>query len=744
MRRDKDFSDFDSLFGEKKSADEFEEKTEDAMMPDYDENQEKESENQEKESEIQEDDQRTVVLKPLRTDDIEEMTDSEKEKDSEEQNASPVNEEIAMFFTQEIDQPAAAIRMRDLEQKNLTETQVSKDDFQKSPSAESDVDVQRLLDHEAAQDLLQMEEADARYKEKRRKKKKKKNRHLFGKFLSFVQMIVSVVTILVLIYYDLVPEKYLILGGAALGGLFVLTFVMQYGRGIHILGKLISLILSAVMIIGIVYLGKTMSTIDTVTTVKNYQTDKVAVAVLADSKYETIEDVLGESFGVMAASDKTKIEQAISQIEENHNTTIKTQDYNSYSELVEDLYSGKINVIIYNQAMEELIEDQNEGFLEKIRVLETESVQTEVLMDDVPDLPVTTEPFIVYLSGLDVYDGMDETSRSDVNIMACVNPVSKQILLVSVPRDAYVSIPGITADGEKDKLTHAGMYGVNYSIAAMENIFGVDINYYGRINFTAFLKMVDALGGVDVESDYAFSTYYKQYDPDTNVWEYFYYEKGMNHLDGRHALAFARERMNSAIGDYQRARNQEKVISALVEKLQSPAVLTGYTDLLESMEGHVDTNFTSQQLASLVKMQLNDGAQWNIVMSSVYGYASSEYCASYSEAPLDVEILDEDSIAAVKEVIDDLMAGKEIGEPRKTEIQDSYTMSESDADSDYYLHQHASDDEYDEFYWENGGADADGTENAPEAVKNKQQEMVEQQQEEQQQEEDNYEEEHYE
>lgn len=675
---------------------------------------------------------------------------------TEEEKIQPVNEEIAFFFADQNDQPTAALHLNGPEKPETLAEEKNEDDEalvqadeesteQADEAAESKDqvdDVQRLLDHEAAQDLQEMEEAEERYKKKRRKKKKKKkNRHLFGKFLSFVQMIISVVLICVLAYYDLVPEKYLIIGGAALGGLFVLTFAMQYKRGIHILGKLISLILSAVMVIGMVYLGKTMSTLDTVTAVKNYQTDKVAVVVLADSKYETIDDVLGEKFGIMTASDLAKVDRAIEQIEEAHNVTIKRQTYGSYTDLVNDLYSGKIKVMVYNQAMNELIEDQNEGFLEKIKILDTESVETEVLMDDVPDLPVTEEPFIVYLSGLDVYDGMEETSRSDVNIMACVNPVSKQILLVSVPRDAFVTIPGVTGEGGADKLTHAGMYGVNYSIAAMENIFDVDINYYGRINFTAFLMMVDALGGVDVDSDYAFSTYYKQYDPDTKVWEYFYYDKGINHLDGRHALAFARERMNSAIGDYQRARNQEKVITALVDKLQSPAVLTGYTGLLDSMEGHVDTNFTSQQLASLVKMQLNDGAKWNIVMSSVYGYPSSEYCASYGEAPLDVEILDSDSINAVKEVIADLFAGKVISEPRKTDIQEQYTMNESEADSDYYLHQHASDDEYDDFYWENGGADADGTQHAPDDVKRKQQEW-EQQQQEAPAEEEHYEEEY--
>ena len=161
--------------------------------------------------------------------------------------------------------------------------------------------------------------------------------------------------------------------------------------------------------------------------------------------------------------------------------------------------------------------------------------------------------------------------------------------------------------------------------------------------------------------------------------------------------------MNAAGGDYQRAKNQQKVIAALLEKIKSPAVLTGYTNLLSSLEGTMDTNFSSQQLASLVKMQLNDNAEWNIVSSTVYGYSSEEYCASYADSPLYVEILDDDSILAVKEVIDKLMAGEVISEPRVTDLQQIYEVDESDMEGDYYVNNHADDDEYDDFYWEHGG-----------------------------------------
>lgn len=550
-------------------------------------------------------------------------------------------------------------------------------------------------------------EAEERYRQREarlRKKaeKRRQNRHLGGKILAILQLILSVVFMGLIFKLDVLPTKYFIAASIILILLALICFLLQFRKHAHWAGKIISFIVILVMIFGSVYVAKTMFTLGSVTKVKTYQTDKIVIAVLADDPAQSLADAEDYKFGIMAGNDRSKVDLAITQMNSNLDSEIETVEYNSYSEQVEALYTGKIDAMIYNQALDELIEEKNPGFLEKIRIIDNFKVETEVLMEDVPDLPITKEPFIVFLSGMDVYGDLEQTSRSDVNIMACVNPTTKQVLLVSVPRDAYVEIPGITY-GEKDKLTHAGMYGIQYSIAAMEEIFDLDISYYVRINFTSLIMMVDALGGIDVESDYAFSTYYKQYNADTDTWTYYEYKKGMNHLDGIYALAFARERMNAAGGDYQRAKNQQKVIAALLEKIKSPAFLTGYTGLLSSLEGKMDTNFTSQQLASLVKMQLNDGADWNIVSSSVYGISSEEYCASYAGSPLAVEVLDDDSIEAVKEVIDKLMKGEVISEPRVTDIQEAYEVNGSNADDDYYVNNHADDYEYDDFYLEHGG-----------------------------------------
>lgn len=550
----------------------------------------------------------------------------------------------------------------------------------------------------SAEERLRQREAHLHKQAARRRQ----NKHTKGKVMAVVQLVLSITIMALLFAMNVLPTKYFVALGTLLFALVFLCFGLQFRPKAHWLGKAISAILCIALFIGNIYVARTWGTLNTVTQVKNYQIDRIIIAVMADDPAETIDDMEDYKFGIMAGLDRTKVDQAIEEINEGLQTRLDTYEYTSYNDLVEDLYSGTVDAMIYNQTLDELIEENNPGFVEKIKVIDDLEVKTEILMKDVPDLPITKEPFVLYLSGMDVYGELEQTSRSDVNIMACVNPVSKQVLLVSVPRDAYVPIPGIT-DGAYDKLTHAGMYGIQYSMAAMEDIFDLEIDYYVRVNFTALINMVDALGGIDVESDYAFSTYYKQYDEATDTWCYYEYKKGMNHLDGVYALAFARERMNAAGGDYQRARNQQKVIAALLGKIKSPAVLTGYADLLASLEGTMDTSLSSQQIASLVKMQLNDGAEWNIVSSSVYGYASDEYCASYGGSPLSVEILDDDSILAIQEVIDQLMAGEVISEPRVTDLQEAYEVDESDLEGDYYVNNHASDYEYDDFYWEHGG-----------------------------------------
>ena len=264
---------------------------------------------------------------------------------------------------------------------------------------------------------------------------------------------------------------------------------------------------------------------------------------------------------------------------------------------------------------------------------------------------ITKEPFVVYLSGVDNRGELTENARSDVNILAVVNPVTKQAALINTPRDYYVDLAGTES---KDKLTHAGLYGVETSMATLGNLYGVDVDHYIRINFAGFISIIDAIGGVDVYSDQAFTSVGSPgyYDPTT-------FAEGWNHLDGKSALAFARERHAFASGDIQRGINQMKVIDAMANKLKSPTVLMSFSKLMDAVSDCFVTSLSQEQISALVRMQLGDLANWDIESCSVTGSSGkSSQCYSAKGQSLYVMKPDESSVSKAKELIASVLGGE--------------------------------------------------------------------------------------
>lgn len=249
------------------------------------------------------------------------------------------------------------------------------------------------------------------------------------------------------------------------------------------------------------------------------------------------------------------------------------------------------------------------------------------------------DSFVMYLSGIDTYGSVAKRSRSDVNILAVVNTEAKEVLLLSTPRDAYVEYSA--TQGTKDKLTHAGIYGVEASMDALKRLYDVEIDYYVKINFTGFMEVVDALGGIEVYSDYDFS-----------VGTLKDYKKGYNKLNGIEALAFARERYSFPEGDYQRAKNQMEVIRAVVKKCVSSSMLVNYGSVMEALAGSFETNMPNEQIAALVRMQLSDRAQWEIISYTAEGTNTQAQTYSMPGQKLDVIQLSEESIAMAKQLIE--------------------------------------------------------------------------------------------
>lgn len=478
-----------------------------------------------------------------------------------------------------------------------------------------------------------------------KKVKKSKKKHTFGKFLAVLQGILSLVVLGLLLYLDVLPDKYVIVVAALMLILWIFAYFSQYTRKTHMAGKVESVILSIVLAFASYYLVSTNIFLGDVTS-SSIKVDSIVIVVLDDDPAETLADAADYTFGIQSTIDRTNVDSTIEQINENLGQEITTQEYDGLYEQVSALYSGEVGAIIYNEAFNENITEDFETFEEDIRILENVKIETEVAVD-ASDLEVTEEPFTIYITGIDTYGDISTTGRSDVNILVTVNPSTKQILLTTTPRDYYVEFPGVT-NGELDKLTHAGIYGVDCSVSTLEELYGIDIDYYAKVNFTSVVELVDLLGGITVYSEYAFTASSADYS----------FVEGYNDLDGEAALAFVRERKNLEGGDNQRGKNQMAVITALIQKAVSPSILKNYSSILSTLSGNFETNMDTEDITALVKMQLSDEAEWNIVSQSVTGTDSTDYCYSSPGQLLYVMVPDEESVAEASAQIQAVLDGE--------------------------------------------------------------------------------------
>ena len=374
----------------------------------------------------------------------------------------------------------------------------------------------------------------------------------------------------------------------------------------------------------------------------NYKVDKMIVAVRADDPAETLEDAADYTFGVQFSKGSDNMQAAVSDIQKQIGSEIQTTECDSVQTQAQQLLDEEVDAIIYNGAYTSLMEENVTDFSKKIKILYTFDIRVQLDFGNsgATDDSITKEPFTIYISGIDTYGEVSETSRSDVNLIAVVNPKTYQILLVTTPRDYYVPIPGVSG-GQKDKLTHAGIYGIDASMRTLGELYETDINYYARLNFTSLIDIVDTLGGVDVYSELAFQTGTKS-GCIVDV------QEGWNHLNGEQALAFSRER-HALDGDNQRGKNQQAVLTAMLRKCLSPTMLLKAGTIMNQVSSEVETNLSQAQINSLIKYQLNKNATWTIQSVAATGTNDKGYCYSSGDTPLFIMDPDED---VVQEIID--------------------------------------------------------------------------------------------
>lgn len=470
---------------------------------------------------------------------------------------------------------------------------------------------------------------------------RRSKRNLLGSFFLVLQAIVSIIMMIVIMMLNMLPIKYLALAALILIFLWCITFTSQAVRKKRgITGKVYSLILTCVLLIGAYYIAETNNMIASITGGKT-KVDKMAVAVMTDNSAQTIEDTADYNFGVQFKQGGDNVQTAVESLQEELGSDIKVTECESVQDQAAQLFAGNVDAIIYNEAYTDLMNDSVEGFSDNTRVIYEMNIKTEINLGGGSDDTLTKEPFTVYISGIDTYGEVSETSRSDVNIIAVVNPTTHQILLITTPRDAFVPLYGPDVkQGAMDKLTHAGVYGIETSMQTLGKLYETDINYYVRLNFTSLIDIVDILGGVDVDSQYAFTT-----SKDSGL--VMDVQKGINHFNGEQALAFSRERHNLDDGDNQRGRNQQAVITAMLKKVISPTMLLRAGNLMDQVSKDVEMNVTQDQLNALIRKQLGSNPQWMIQSVDLTGEGGKDYCYSASKQLLYVMYPDKSKLSDI-------------------------------------------------------------------------------------------------
>lgn len=344
--------------------------------------------------------------------------------------------------------------------------------------------------------------------------------------------------------------------------------------------------------------------------------------------------------------DKNNIETLMSALKKDKKVDVKVEDVASYQEAYDNLKSGKSKAIVLSGSYASLLESVDSNYASNLKTIYTYKIKKK---NNNSAKQVDSKVFNIYISGIDTYGSISTVSRSDVNIIMTVNMNTHKILLTTTPRDAYVKIPDGGAD-QYDKLTHAGIYGVETSEKTLENLYGINIDYYARINFTSFLKLIDQLGGVTVHNDQAFTSLHGKFD----------FPVGDIQMNSEQALGFVRERYSLDGGDNDRGKNQEKVISAIVNKLASLKSVSNFTSIVNNLQDSVQTNMSLDTINALANTQLDSGSKFTVTSQAVTGTGSTGQLTSYAmpNSSLYMMKLDDSSVESASQAIKNLMEEK--------------------------------------------------------------------------------------
>lgn len=481
-----------------------------------------------------------------------------------------------------------------------------------------------------------------------------------GIALSILLVVASFYLLYQLIKINVLPTKLLFLITIVfvlLDAIFALL-LCYYTRAI--VSKIICVVITLVLVfgscIGGFYISKTGSLLTNITNVTKHAKNTVSVVVKQSSDIKNKSQLNGLSVGTLRTIGTQGSSKALKELSKD-GILMNQSEYDSLSAMLEAFYNGEVDAIIINESSRSQILDMESyaDFDNNTRVVYQTSYKVENTDKANAVTDITSKPFNVLISGSDTRGGFDENGRSDVIMVATINPKTSTILLTSVPRDFYVTTACDAADGcmqgALDKITHTGIHGTNTTKRTVEQLLGIEINYTFKVGFDAVTELVDAVGGVDVTvaPGYAVDHFACMYNLSVH--------EGVNHLNGEQALAFARERYAYTEGDRQRTKNQQLVLMGIVDKITSPSIVQNYSSIMDAMSNTFSTTMSSSEITDLIKYQINNNLKWKIEQYMVDGTGDTLMCAELGDAA-SVMVPNQSTVKIAKDKINAVLAGK--------------------------------------------------------------------------------------
>lgn len=480
-----------------------------------------------------------------------------------------------------------------------------------------------------------------------RKQKRTSNRSwgMVNVGLTILYAILALVLLFTMFNYNFLSFRFLnIIITVGLLVVLAISIFLQKTKKSPLVTTVVLVIFSLVSLVGIFGFKQMIDITNRMNQTAAFSEVEMSIVVPKESDIKDVSQLT--SVQAPTKVDKNNIETLMSALKKDKKVDVKVDDVASYQEAYDNLKSGKSKAMVLSGSYASLLESVDSNYASNLKTIYTYKIKKK---NSNSAKQVDSKVFNIYISGIDTYGSISTVSRSDVNIIMTVNMNTHKILLTTTPRDAYVKIPGGGAD-QYDKLTHAGIYGVETSEQTLENLYGIKIDYYARINFTSFLKLIDQLGGVTVHNDQAFTSLHGKFD----------FPVGDIQMNSEQALGFVRERYSLDGGDNDRGKNQEKVISAIVNKLASLKSVSNFTSIVNNLQDSVQTNMSLDTINALANTQLDSGSKFTVTSQAVTGTGSTGQLTSYAmpNSSLYMMKLDDSSVASASQAIKNLMEEK--------------------------------------------------------------------------------------